>query len=78
MMRRSLHPDAEGQDDREVWYAMDRHKGLDELGRASVFASTSCVPGSVYLETARLRLDASFPGASKLLSFKLPERKEFE
>ena len=48
------------------------------MGRASLFASTSSVPGTVYLETAQHRLDASFPGASKLLSFKLPEKKEFE
>ena len=59
-------------------FAMDRHKGLDELGKSTLVASSSSVPGKKYLETAQHRLDASFPGYLKLPSFKLPEEKEFE
>ena len=59
-------------------FAMDRHKGLDDLGKSTLVASSSSVPGIKYLETAQHRLDASFPGYLKLSSFTLPGEKEFE
>ena len=78
MLPRSHHPDAGSQEDRVARFAMDRHKGLNDLGKATLFVSSSSVPGIRYLETAQHRLDASFPGYLKLPLFKLPGEKEFE
>ena len=78
MLPRSFHPHVDGREDRVARFALARHEGLNRLGKSTVSASSSSLPGIKFLETAQHRLDAAHPGSLKLFSFVKPGENEFE